>query len=236
MVQPGVWWWAAASRAISRAGSMRRRKVPAGGCGVQDGGYGDGQVFAGVAHAGAEPRPADRGGTAHPRRHPRPRPDPDGRTTPDHQLFRRADCRNCTVRQDCTGNVDGKGRHLLLLPQPLQKSKPWPALNSSPPNGSDGTPCVPEPRPPSQKPSTPTDYATADTAASRKPTSNTFSSQRERTSSDSASTNQTNADGRIAVYNNSSTRQPTTEIQDHQQHPKLVPEPDPIRFQVLTRT
>ncbi|MEU5726371.1 IS1182 family transposase [Micromonospora sp. NPDC047738] len=36
-------------------------------------------------------------------------------------LFRRADCRNCTVRQQCTGNVDGKGRHLLLLPEPLQK-------------------------------------------------------------------------------------------------------------------
>ena len=36
-------------------------------------------------------------------------------------LFRRADCRACTVRQDCTGNVDGKGRHLLLLPQPLQE-------------------------------------------------------------------------------------------------------------------
>jgi transposase len=36
-------------------------------------------------------------------------------------LFRRADCRNCTVRQDCTGNVDGKGRHLLLLPQRLQE-------------------------------------------------------------------------------------------------------------------
>jgi hypothetical protein len=38
-------------------------------------------------------------------------------------LFRRADCRACTVRQDCTGNVDGKGRHLLLLPQPLQEIK-----------------------------------------------------------------------------------------------------------------
>jgi Transposase DDE domain len=36
-------------------------------------------------------------------------------------LFRRADCRACPVRQDCTGNVDGKGRHLLLLPQPLQE-------------------------------------------------------------------------------------------------------------------
>ncbi|WP_432990703.1 transposase [Dactylosporangium sp. CA-233914] len=36
-------------------------------------------------------------------------------------LFRRADCRACTVRQQCTGNVDGKGRHLLLLPEPLQE-------------------------------------------------------------------------------------------------------------------
>ncbi|GAB3843816.1 IS1182 family transposase [Dactylosporangium cerinum] len=35
-------------------------------------------------------------------------------------LFRRADCRACTVRQQCTGNVDGKGRHLILLPEPLQ--------------------------------------------------------------------------------------------------------------------
>jgi len=36
-------------------------------------------------------------------------------------LFRRADCRVCAVRQQCTGNVDGKGRHLLLLPEPLQE-------------------------------------------------------------------------------------------------------------------
>ncbi|ROP33591.1 IS1182 family transposase [Couchioplanes caeruleus] len=36
-------------------------------------------------------------------------------------LFRRADCRTCTARRQCTGNVDGKGRHLLLLPEPLQK-------------------------------------------------------------------------------------------------------------------
>lgn len=36
-------------------------------------------------------------------------------------LFRRADCRACSVRQQCTGNVDGKGRHLLLLPEPLQE-------------------------------------------------------------------------------------------------------------------
>lgn len=36
-------------------------------------------------------------------------------------LFRRADCRSCAVRQERIGNVDGKGRHLLLLPQPLQE-------------------------------------------------------------------------------------------------------------------
>jgi hypothetical protein len=36
-------------------------------------------------------------------------------------LFRRADCRSCNTRRQCTGNVDGKGRHLLLLPEPLQK-------------------------------------------------------------------------------------------------------------------
>jgi transposase len=36
-------------------------------------------------------------------------------------LFRRADCRTCTVRQQCTGNVDGKGRHLILLPESLQE-------------------------------------------------------------------------------------------------------------------
>jgi transposase len=36
-------------------------------------------------------------------------------------LFRRADCRSCNTRQQCTGNVDGKGRHLLLLPEPLQQ-------------------------------------------------------------------------------------------------------------------
>ncbi|MCC3317831.1 MULTISPECIES: IS1182 family transposase [Nocardia] len=36
-------------------------------------------------------------------------------------LYRRGDCRDCTVRLQCTGNVDDKGRHLLLLPEPLQK-------------------------------------------------------------------------------------------------------------------
>ncbi|GIH21013.1 hypothetical protein Raf01_91850 [Rugosimonospora africana] len=36
-------------------------------------------------------------------------------------LFRRSDCRGCSVRLQCTGNVDGKGRHILLLPQPLQE-------------------------------------------------------------------------------------------------------------------
>ncbi|MEU9047427.1 MULTISPECIES: transposase [unclassified Kitasatospora] len=50
-------------------------------------------------------------------------------------LFPRAVCRACDDRPKCTGNVDGKGRHVLLLPQPLQeiqnrvrteqKTKPW---------------------------------------------------------------------------------------------------------------
>ncbi|MFE5587830.1 transposase [Kitasatospora sp. NPDC056531] len=36
-------------------------------------------------------------------------------------LFPRATCRPCEDRLQCTGNVDGKGRHVLLLPQPLQE-------------------------------------------------------------------------------------------------------------------
>ncbi|MEV8638011.1 transposase [Streptosporangium sp. NPDC051023] len=36
-------------------------------------------------------------------------------------LFPRAACRVCPVRLQCTGNVDGKGRHVLLLPRPLQE-------------------------------------------------------------------------------------------------------------------
>jgi transposase len=41
---------------------------------------------------------------------------------PGHSvLFRRADCRACTVREHCTGDVNGKGRHLLLMPRPLQE-------------------------------------------------------------------------------------------------------------------
>ncbi|MFJ3794376.1 transposase [Kitasatospora sp. NPDC090091] len=36
-------------------------------------------------------------------------------------LFPRATCRACEDRPKCTGNVDGKGRHILLLPQPLQE-------------------------------------------------------------------------------------------------------------------
>jgi transposase len=36
-------------------------------------------------------------------------------------LFPRKACRECTDRQVCTGNLDGKGRHLLLMPQPLQE-------------------------------------------------------------------------------------------------------------------
>nr|WP_307788959.1 transposase [Longispora fulva] len=36
-------------------------------------------------------------------------------------LFRRGDCRACDVRLQCTGNIDDKGRHLLLLPRPQQE-------------------------------------------------------------------------------------------------------------------
>lgn len=36
-------------------------------------------------------------------------------------LFPRKACRACDDRLKCTGNVDGKGRHILLLPQPQQE-------------------------------------------------------------------------------------------------------------------
>lgn len=36
-------------------------------------------------------------------------------------LFPRADCRACPDRLDCTGNTDGKGRHLTMLARPLQQ-------------------------------------------------------------------------------------------------------------------
>ncbi|MFF3071584.1 transposase [Kitasatospora sp. NPDC057904] len=36
-------------------------------------------------------------------------------------LFPRAVCRPCEDRHKCTGNTGGRGRHILLLPQPLQE-------------------------------------------------------------------------------------------------------------------
>ncbi|MFI6318800.1 transposase [Nonomuraea sp. NPDC050556] len=36
-------------------------------------------------------------------------------------MFPRADCRACPDREACTGDANGKGRHLTLLPQPLQE-------------------------------------------------------------------------------------------------------------------
>jgi hypothetical protein len=36
-------------------------------------------------------------------------------------LFPRKACRECEDRLKCTGNVDGKGRHILVLPGPQQK-------------------------------------------------------------------------------------------------------------------
>jgi transposase len=36
-------------------------------------------------------------------------------------LFPRKACRECADRLKCTGNVEGKGRHITLLPQPVQE-------------------------------------------------------------------------------------------------------------------
>ncbi|MFE5537456.1 IS1182 family transposase [Streptomyces sp. NPDC056492] len=36
-------------------------------------------------------------------------------------LFPKPACRACEARQECTGNADGRGRHIILLPQPLQE-------------------------------------------------------------------------------------------------------------------
>ncbi|AWW43535.1 hypothetical protein DN051_44245 (plasmid) [Streptomyces cadmiisoli] len=36
-------------------------------------------------------------------------------------LFPRKACRECADRLKCTGNVDGMGRHIFLMPQPLQE-------------------------------------------------------------------------------------------------------------------
>ncbi|MEV7116676.1 transposase [Streptomyces anulatus] len=41
---------------------------------------------------------------------------------PGHSvLFPRAACRACPDRLSCTGNTGGRGRHLLLMPRPLQE-------------------------------------------------------------------------------------------------------------------
>jgi len=48
-------------------------------------------------------------------------------------LLRRADCHDCTVGQDCTGNVDGKGQHPLLPPQPLQQIQTQPRAQQQTP-------------------------------------------------------------------------------------------------------
>jgi hypothetical protein len=36
-------------------------------------------------------------------------------------LFPRATCRNCNARHQCTGNTQGRGRQVLLMPRPLQE-------------------------------------------------------------------------------------------------------------------
>ncbi|GGM24917.1 hypothetical protein GCM10010129_81760 [Streptomyces fumigatiscleroticus] len=36
-------------------------------------------------------------------------------------LFPKPACRVCEARQECTGNTEGRGRHIMLLPRPLQE-------------------------------------------------------------------------------------------------------------------
>lgn len=84
---------------------------------------------------------------------------------------------------------------------------------------------VPDAKPPSQKPSTHTAYATADTADSRRPASNTSSPPPAPTSSDSPNTGKTNVDDREAFYTNSSAQIPPTDRKITNSIRNFVPEP-----------
>jgi hypothetical protein len=120
-------------------------------------------------------------------------------------LFRRVDCRACTVRQQCTGNVDGKGRHLLLLPESLQETQTRArALQQTPEwkrhyalrAGCEAT---------VSELSMLMGCVTADTADSSRPTFSTSSPPPAPTSFDSPNTAPTHVDDREAAYSNSST-------------------------------
>lgn len=108
---------------------------------------------------------------------------------PGHSaFFPRAACRACTDRLSCTGNVDGKGRHLILMPRPLQEvqNRARVEQNSRRRTGRPAMQCAQVARPPSPRPSTPTAFATAATADWRRHTSSTSSPPPVPTSSASA--------------------------------------------------
>lgn len=47
--------------------------------------------------------------------------DPPRRSDKPLSALPRAACRECADRQSCTGNADGRSRHLILMPRPLQE-------------------------------------------------------------------------------------------------------------------
>nr|WP_198037697.1 transposase [Streptacidiphilus jeojiense] len=88
-------------------------------------------------------------------------------------LFPRKACRECDDRLSCTGTIDGKGRHIFLLPQAQQEIQTRVRQEQPRTNGGSASHCEPAARPRSPRPSMPTAYGPAATAAPRRPTSNT---------------------------------------------------------------
>jgi DDE family transposase len=77
-------------------------------------------------------------------------------------LFRRADCRNCTVRQQCRGNVGGKAGTCSCCPSRCRRSKPGPSATTDPRMEAALRPTRRSRGHRLQRPCTPTDYATAE--------------------------------------------------------------------------
>ncbi|MFF8844380.1 hypothetical protein ACF08N_16960 [Streptomyces sp. NPDC015127] len=81
-------------------------------------------------------------------------------------LFPRKACHECADRLKYTGNVDGKGRHVFLMPQPLQEIQTRNrAEQTTAECGADGRPFALAARPLPPKPFMPTACGTAATAA-----------------------------------------------------------------------
>lgn len=110
-------------------------------------------------------------------------------------------------------------------PSRYRRFKPGLERYSRLPSGNGAMPCAPDARPPSQKPSTRTAYATVDTVGLRRPMFNTSSPLPAPTLSDSLNTGPTSVDDHEAVCKNSFTHCLTANLQDRQQYPELVPEP-----------